>query len=113
MPDNKKPLILIHKDLILLLTNLPPKKRSQFINLLQKKQINCLSEIFSNFLKSNLTDNKKIIKKARPFRNLIKRIALKKTPLKSKISILASQRGGSILGILLPIAATIISNLIK
>jgi len=110
--QTKPPLIETHKELILFLNKLPHKKRAKLISLLKKTQLDCISEIFANFLASNLTQDKSIISKVKKYRRDIKRVALKRTSLKEKKKFLGSQKGGAVLSILLPIAASIISSLI-
>lgn len=107
------PLILEHKDLIFLLTHISPKLRKEILKGLKKHELNCISEIFSNFLKKRLTDNSSIINKLRKFKKDIHTVSLKKTPIIKKKAILLSKRGGSILAALLPLAATIITNLLQ
>lgn len=110
MPS-KRPLVQVHKGLLKLLSNLPKKKRNKVIALLKKEEVNSISEIFKNFLNKNLTVDKKIIKKVNPYKKEIRRLALKSVPLKEKVKILISPRGGSLLGFLLPVAVNLISKL--
>lgn len=110
---SKTPLIVKHKDLISLLTNLSPKLRSAVIASLKRHEINCISEIFANFLRKRLTDNPKVIGKLKKFKSDIRTVALKKTPLYKKRAILLSKRGGGILAALLPLAASVVTSLIK
>ena len=109
---SKKPLIEIHKDFILFLTSLSPQQRKKLISILKKKQIDSISEIFANFLKSNLTQNAKIIQKLKKYRREIQSVARKRTPIQQKRQILNSKRGGFILSALLPIATSVISSLL-
>ena len=108
----KKPLIELHKNLLLFLNSLTPKQRKKFVLLLKKNQIDSIAEIFSNFLKSNLTQDKKIIHKLKQYRGDIQTVARKRTPLHHKIKVLNSKRGGFILSALLPLAASLITSLI-
>ena len=109
---NKKPLLLQNKEFIIFLNGLPAEKRKKIIDHLQRKQINSISEICSNFLKKRLTLSKDTIKKASKYKKELRKIALKATPIKKKIKILASNRGGGLLSILLPAAVSLISSLI-
>lgn len=109
----KVPLILQHKDLIFLLTHISPKLRKEVLQTLKKREIDCISEIFSNFLKKRLTIKTKIINKLKSFKNDIRIVALKKTPIFKKKAILLSKRGGSILSLLLPLAASVLTSLIS
>lgn len=108
----KKPLIEIHKDFLLFLTSLGPRQRKKLLSILRKKQIDSISEIFANFLKSNLTQDTTIIQKLKKYRKEILSVARKRTPVQQKLKILSSKRGGFILSTLLPIASALISNLL-
>ena len=109
---SKGPLLLRNKEFIIFLNSLPAEKRKKIIDHLQRKQINCISEICSNFLKKRLTLNKNTIKKASKYKKELRKIALKATPLKRKIKVLTSNRGAGLLGLLLPAAVSLISSLI-
>lgn len=109
----KEPLILRHKDLIFLLSHLSPQLRKDLIKSLKKSEIECISEIFSNFLKKRLTDKSNIINKLKKFKKDIRAVALKKTPLFKKKAILLSQRGGGILMTLLPLVTSVITGLLQ
>ena len=111
--DDEKPLILQYKDLVFLLSHVPPKLRKQVLQNLNKREVNCISEIFSNFLKKRLTDDASIINRLKKFRDDIRTVALKKTPLYKKKAILLSKRGGSILAALLPIAVSALTSLLQ
>ena len=113
MKITKKPLVLTHRKLILLLKKLNPCNRRTLLSQLNKEHIQCLSEICSNFLKKHLTINPQIINKLRRYKVEIRNIARKKTSLKKKKSILTSKRGGNILSIILPLASSLISKLLK
>lgn len=112
MSNKKTPLIVQHKDLVFLLSHISPKLRKEVLRGLKKKELNCISEIFSNFLKKRLTSDSSIIHKLKKFRSDIHAVALKKTPVFKKRAILLSKRGGSILGTLLPIAVSLITSLL-
>jgi len=107
----KTPLISINRNLITFLVKLSKQKRAKFIALLKKAQINTISEIFANFLKKRLTSDKKVIKKVSPYKAEIKKVAYKKTPLKEKLKVLVSNRGGNILALLLPLAVQLLTNI--
>lgn len=108
----KTPLILQHKELVFLLSQLTPKLRREILQGLKKHELDCLAEIFSNFLRRRLTDNSNIINKLRKFKKDIHTVALKRTPNFKKKAILLSKRGGSILSALLPLAVTAITTLL-
>ena len=109
---DKTPLLVEYSDLIKLLTTLSPKKRSQLISQLKGREINCLSEIVSNFLQKRLTTNPNVIEKLRKYRNDLKIVAKKKTPIYLKKKIYLSRRGGAILTTLLPLAVSLLSSII-
>jgi len=99
-------------DVLSFICSLKPKRRSGFILKLDKQQINCIAEVFSNFLKKNLTTEKSIIKRLKRHREAIKEVSRKKTSLKKKKKILSSRTGGNILSILLPLAINAFTSLI-
>lgn len=112
--DKKKPRIYEHQDLISLLLKLRTKeKRAKLIGLLNREQINTICEIFFNFLSQNLTTDNKVLNKLRKFKSLIRKVGAKSTGIKIKRALLGSKKGGGVLSILLPIAASFIGSLIK
>lgn len=102
-----------HSYLIHFLASLPPKSRARLIIELTPCHIRTISEIFKNFLNNNLTQDKKIIRKVRKYKNEINKVALKKTPIYEKKKILSNKKGGFILATLIPLAASLISSLFK
>lgn len=109
---NAPPLAFVHKDLVLLLAKLSPKKRKKVIAQLNKKHVDCLSEVFLNFLKTNLTRNTKIVKSLNKYKEHIRKLANKGVSTLKKKKILRTQRGGAILSVLLPLAASVITGLL-
>lgn len=101
-----------HIDVLKLICSLKPKRRSDFILQLNKEQVSCIAEVFSNFLKKNLTSEKNIIKKLKRHREAIKTVSLKRTSVKKKRKILSSRVGGNILSMLLPLAINAFNALI-
>ena len=81
MKPDKEPLIKKHWELVKLLLKLKPNKRKTLIEGLKKVHINCISEIFKNFLRKNVTTNASILKKLKKYRRLISSVARKSTPL--------------------------------
>ena len=100
------------RDFLQYFTRQEPKRRRKIIEHLQRPQLNCISEIFSNFLKCNLTKKPQVIARLRKHKRDIHRISLKKTPLREKRAILRSRRGGNILNVLLPIASALLSTVL-
>ena len=88
---------------IKLLKSIPSKTRYKLIQQCQRKHLDAIPEIVLNFLKNKLTKSKSIISKLRPFRNLLRKLAMKRTSLRTKKRILSSQRGAGILSLLLPL----------
>lgn len=113
MKTKKQPLLAQYSDLILLLNRLSPSNRAKLLSQLRSQEVNCLSEIISNFLKGHLTTDPRIIKRLKKYRSDLKILALRKTPLYVKKSLLAAKRGAGILSILLPLATSLLSSLIK
>lgn len=110
---NKIPLIVEHNDLIFLITHISPKLRKEVLKGLKKRELNCISEMFSNFLRRRLTDNSNTMNKLRKFKEDIHSVSLKSTPVIGKKAIILSKRGGSILAALLPLAARVLTNLLQ
>ena len=110
MPRTSK--LSLHRDFIKFLRDIKNQSsRQKILAHCRKHELDCISEIFVNFLRKNLTTNKKIIKKLHPHKALIRQVALKRTPLKRKKQILSSSTGGSILSVLLPLAVSLIGKL--
>ena len=92
---------------IKLLLALPCSKRGRIIKQCRRPQIEAISEIVLNFLKQNLTSDKKIINSLKPFKGILHKLILKKTSLIKKKKLLSSRRGAGILSILLPLVGTV------
>ena len=107
-----KPYIVKNKEFIDFFCRLSPRKKQNLIPVLTKDQINTLSENFENFLNHNLTENPNVIKKLRRSQKEIKTITLKTIPLYKKKKILQTRKGGAILSVLLPLAASIVTSLL-
>ena len=100
------------KTLLIFLNNLPPATRRKIIDQLQKKQIEgAISHIFSSLLKKKIPIHVSTLKKLKPYKKIIKLLATGKTSASKKKQILKSQRGGSLLALLLPLAVTAIHKL--
>ena len=107
-----KPHVIQNKEFIEFFCKLSPQKKQKLIPVLSKDQINTISEICKNFLKRNLTEDPATVKKLRQSEKEIKNIALKTLPLYKKKKILQTRKGGAILSVLLPIAASIVTSLL-
>lgn len=108
-----KPYIITNQEFLKFFSKLKPKNKFKLIASLTKEQINTISEICKNFLSKNLTQDPSIIKKVKQSKKEIKDIALKKTPLYKKKAILQTRKGGFILNVLLPLAASVLTSLIR
>ena len=110
---NKKSLTDQNKEFVLFLSRLTTQDRNRIIDVLGGQYINTISEIFQNFLKKNLTQDLNDIRKLVGYRKEVREIALKKTPIHIKKRILQSRKGGAILSVLLPLAAGLITSLLR
>ena len=109
----KTSLLALHGNHVLPpLSTLRGQRRSRFIQDLNKDQINCIAEVFSNFLKKNLTTDPQVIQRLKRYRQPIRSVALKRTSLKQKKKVLSSRKGGSILAVLAPLAVSLLSKLL-
>lgn len=109
----RRGLIEKNKEFIIFLSHLPAPHTCKIIAVLGGKYINTISEIFQNFLKKNLTQDVNNIRRLKRYREEVRKIALRKTPIHKKKKILQSRRGGAILSVLLPLAAGLISSIFK
>ena len=108
-----KPYVVQNKEFIEFFCKLSPQKKQKLIPVLSKDQINTISEICKKILKRKLTENPNTVKKLRHTQKEIKTIALKTIPIYKKKKILQTRKGGAILSVLLPIAASIITSLLS
>lgn len=113
MSCNSKSLLERNKDFILFLNNLSTSNRKKVLNSLGGEYIKTISEIFLNFLKQNLTTDTQIITKVKKYKSEVRKVSAKSTPVKLKKKILQTKKGGAILSILLPLAASLITGLIN
>lgn len=109
---DRQPLIVQCKELIFFLNQLTPSQRASVIQSLKHKHLSSLAEVFANFLQSNLPASKPVIKKLKRYRDTIQKVARKTTKVSDRRNILRSRRGGAILSVLLPLAATFLSRLL-
>ena len=79
-----KSLLERNKEFIIFLNQLLRRERYNILTSLGGKYINTIAEIFSNFLKQNLTTNPSIIKKVKSCRSEIRAISSKNVPLYKK-----------------------------
>ena len=109
----KRSLLEKNKDFILFLNKLSPNERTKILQNLGSSYINTISEIFSNFLLQNLTQDQGVIKKTKQYKKEVRVVSKKKAPLYLKKQILKTKKGGAILSVLLPLAASLITSLIR
>lgn len=110
---NKKTLVSDHVQILSLICSLKPKGQSELIQSLKRNHIDCISEVFNDFLKKKLRIDNIIIKRLKRFRHHIKTVSLKKTLLKNKKKILTSCVVGGILFVLLPLAVSAFSSIFR
>ena len=108
-----KPYLIKNQEFISYFNKLSPKRKRKLIPILNKDQINTISEICKNFLKRNLTQDRAIVNKLKSARGDINAVSLKSCPLYKKKKILQSRKGGAILSVLLPLAASVITSLLS
>ena len=107
-----KPYIIQNKEFIEFFGKLSPYKKQKLVPVLSKDQVNTISEVCKKILKRNLTSNPNVINRLRKSQQEIKTIALKAVPLYKKKQILQTRKGGAILSVLLPLAASVITSLL-
>ena len=108
-----KPYIIRHKDFLSYFINLSPKQQKQVIPTLNRNHLNTISEVCKKFLNRQLTQDPKIIRRLKHSRKEINSVSLKSVPLYKKRKILQTRKGGAILSILLPLAASLVTTLLS
>lgn len=111
MGKKHSPLVIKHKDLLSLLCSLSSSEKVKLLRGAPNSAFHCLSEVFKNFLKENIGAPSPLIRKLRRHRDLIRKVSLKSTPIKTKRQLLLSRRGGGVLSTILPLAWTAIKSL--
>ena len=111
MSDKKKILAVENLNFLKSLCN----KRRQDIKFILKKaspdNINAISELFDNILKGNISCSKQKKKKIVPYKNHIRQIANKNNTVSKRRKHMI--KGGFLLGILLPAAISVVSEVIS
>ena len=108
-----KPYIIRHKDFLSYFSNLAPNQQKQVIPTLNRNHLNTISEVCKKILNRQLTQDPKIIRRLKRSRKEINSVSLKSVPLYKKRKILQTRKGGAILSILLPLAASLVTSLIS
>ena len=107
------PLLAQYCDFILFLKSKDKNKIKENVKNLPVAIINTLSEIMSNALCGNIPLNKSDIEKLKPFRKLMQSLSNKSNSASSRKKLMISKKGGSLLSIILPLAAPTICRLIS
>ena len=107
------PLSAQYCDFILFLKSKDKNKIKENVKNLPVAIINTLSEIMSNALCGNIPLNKSDIEKLKPFRKLMKSLSNKSNSASSRKKLMITLKGGTLLSIILPLAAATISRLIS
>ena len=111
--NKKTPLSAQYCDFILFLKSKDENKIKEIVKNLPVPMINTLSEIILNGFCGNIPLNKSDIEKLKPFRNLMRSLSNKSNNASSRKKLMISKKGGSLLSIILPLAAATISRLIS
>ena len=111
--NKKSSLSAQYCDFILFLKSKDENKIKEIVKNLPVPMINTLSEIILNGFCGNIPLNKSDIEKLKPFRNLMRSLSNKSNNASSRKKLMISKKGGSLLSIILPLAAATISRLIS
>ena len=111
--NKKVPLSAQYCDFILFLKSKDKSKIKEIVKNLPNPIINALSEVVLNGLCGNIPLNKSDIEKLKPFKKLMKSLSNKSNKVGLRKKIMTSKKGGTILSIILPLAATAITSLIS
>ena len=111
--NKKVPLSAQYCDFILFLKSKHENKIKEIVKNLPVAFINALSEIILNGMCGNIPLNKSDIEKLKPFRKLMQSLSNKSNSASSRKKLMISKKGGSLLSIILPLAAATISRLIS
>jgi hypothetical protein len=113
---NRTPGVIKKQEYLTLLSKVSKGKDKKVhkavVDLAQSSELNAVLESISNCLKGNLplSANKK--KKLHPYKNLMRKLAFKKSPQSKIKHILKSQKGHGLLSILLPTVLGALSSFI-
>ena len=110
---NTQPLVVKHRHFLNFFSKLSPAKRKKLTSTLIKDQVHTISEICQNFLKKKIPCDSARLKQLKSYREEIHNLARKRVPLYKKKKLMKSSRGGALLSVLLPLAATVISSLLS
>ena len=111
---NKKiPLLAQFCDFILMLKSKDETQIKKIVKSFPNHIINAISEVISNGICGNIPLNKSDIEKLKPFRRLMKSLSNKTVKVGERKKLMISKKGGSLLSIIIPLAATAITSLIS
>ena len=111
---NKKiPLSVQFCDFILMLKSKDETQIKKIVKSFPNHIINAISEVISNGICGNIPLNKSDIEKLKPFRRLMKSLSNKTVKVGERKKLMISKKGGSLLSIIIPLAATAITSLIS
>ena len=111
-PGKKQPKVVRNSDYLSLLGRTKNKrKRQQLIALADRDQIDSISEIIENVLRGTLVLNQVQLARLKRYKNAMRQLVLRKTPLQKKKDYLHTYSGG-FLPFLLKIALPVIGNLV-
>ena len=111
--NKKAPLSAQYCDFILFLKSKDKTKINEIVKNLPNPVINALSEVILNGFCGNIPLNKSDIEKLKPYRKLMKLLSDKSIRVGSRKKLMISKKGGSLLSVILPLAATAITSLIS
>ena len=111
--NKKVPLSAQFCDFILMLKSKDETEIKKIVKNLPKNVINALSEVVLNGLCGNIPLNKSDIEKLKPFRRLMKSLSNKSIKVGERKKLMISKKGGSLLSIIIPLAASVITGLIS
>ena len=80
---------------------------------LPKEVINALSEVILNGYCGNIPLNERDIQKLKPYRKLMEILSNKNVKVEERKKLMSSNKGGSLLSVLIPLASSVITNLLS
>ena len=98
---------------ILFLKTKDKKKIKSIVKNLPKEVINALSEVILNGYCGNIPLNERDIQKLKPYRKLMEILSNKNVKIDERKKLMSSNKGGSLLSILIPLASSVITNLLS
>ena len=108
----KKPLAAQYCDFILFLKTKDKKKIKSIVKNLPKEVINALSEVILNGYCGNIPLNDQDIHKLKPYRKLMEILSNKNVKIEERKKLMTSNKGGSLLSVLIPLASSVIASLL-